>query len=175
LRKDVPRLFAHLKRAGLTLSLDPNDDPQNKWGEDFLEALRFVDILMPNEREACAITREDDTETALRKLASKVPLLVVKQGARGATAIEDGHCYQVDATAVSPIDAVGAGDSFNAGFLRAYLRGTALEGCMRMGNLTGAFSTTAPGGTKALCNQDAFQRFAATRGMGVPSQLNGRR
>lgn len=162
LRKDVPRLFDHLKKSGLTLSLDPNDDPQNEWGDDFLEVLRYVDVLMPNEREACAIARESDPKAALHKLAARIPLIVVKQGARGATAIQNGRCLHVEPPDVSPVDAVGAGDSFNAGFLHAFVSGLEVEACMRLGNLAGAFSTTAAGGTQALRNRDAFTRFAAT-------------
>lgn len=161
LRGDIPRLFAHLKQAGLTISLDPNDDPQDEWGEDFLEVLRYVDVLMPNEREACAITREADPAAALKQLAKRVPLLVVKQGARGATAFHGRQRFHAEACAVSPLDAIGAGDSFNAGFLHAWLQGTSVEDSLRMGNLAGAFSTTAAGGTTALRNRSAFQKFAA--------------
>lgn len=161
LRGDVPKLFAHLKRAGLTISLDPNDDPRNEWGTDFLEVLRHVDVLMPNEREACAITREADPAAALRQLAEQVPLLIVKQGVRGATAFHRGKSFHSGAYPVSPVDAVGAGDSFNAGFLHAYLQGAGIEESLRMGNLAGAFSTTAAGGIAALHVRGAFERFAS--------------
>ena len=163
LRPHVPRLFSFLKKAGLTISLDPNDDPRDEWNNDFLDVLQYVDVLMPNEREVCAIMRESDAKTALHKLAAKVPMLVVKQGARGATAIENDRRLHVEAAAVSSIDAIGAGDSFNAGFLNAYIRGAGIEDCMRRGNLAGAFSTTAAGGTSALRNRHAFEQFAAIR------------
>jgi sugar/nucleoside kinase (ribokinase family) len=163
LRRDIPRLLAHLKQAGLTISLDPNDDPAAEWGEDFLNILQYIDVLMPNERETCAIARENDPAVALRKLAAKVPLLVVKQGRRGATGIEGGKLVHVDAAQVSPVDAVGAGDSFNAGFLHEFVSGSNLESCMRLGNFAGAFSTTAAGGTRALADKNAFEQFAATR------------
>ena len=162
LRRDVPRLVAHLKQAGLTISLDPNDDPQNKWGSDFLEVLQYVDVLMPNEREACAIARESDPDAALHKLAARIPTVVVKQGARGASAIHNGRRLHAQPPSVSPIDAIGAGDSFNAGFLHAFVNGLEIDACMRLGNLAGAFSTTAAGGTQALRDKSAFSRFSAT-------------
>lgn len=175
LRKDVPRLFHYLKEAGLTLSLDPNDDPENNWGEDFLDVLKYVDVLMPNEREARAIARDSDTDSALRKLAARVPLLVVKQGTRGATAIQNGRCIQVPPPPVSSVDAIGAGDSFNAGFLHAYLSGSELEDCVRLGNAAGAFSTTFAGGTKAFRDKKSFTHFAATHAHLPPIPLNCRR
>ena len=40
-----------MKSAGLTTSLDTNDDPEDLWAEDLLEVLRYVDVFLPNERE----------------------------------------------------------------------------------------------------------------------------
>jgi len=117
LRKDVPRLFAHLKRAGLTISVDPNDDPLGQWDDSFFKILKYVDLLMPNEREACEMMREGDPEAAMCKLARFVPLLVVKRGVRGAVAIRGNETTDSDSIDVQTVDAVGAGDSFNAGFL----------------------------------------------------------
>jgi sugar/nucleoside kinase (ribokinase family) len=45
---------------------------------------------------------------------------------------------------------VGAGDSFDAGFLSGFVHGADLESCLRKGNLAGALSTTRPGGTEAF-------------------------
>jgi sugar/nucleoside kinase (ribokinase family) len=51
---------------------------------------------------------------------------------------------------VEPVDTIGAGDSFDAGFLCAYLQGLPLEACARAGNITGALSTLSTGGTEAF-------------------------
>jgi sugar/nucleoside kinase (ribokinase family) len=161
LRKDVPRLFTHLKQAGLTISVDPNDDPLGLWGDAFFEILKYVDVLMPNEREACEMMRDSDAERAIDRLAGLVPLLVVKRGERGATAIERGRRYESEAVAVKSIDAVGAGDSFNAGFLHGFVRGWPLDRCLHFGNLTGSFSTTAPGGVQAFRDRARLDEFLA--------------
>ena len=60
----------------------------------------------------------------------------------------------------SVVDAIGAGDSFNAGFVYKYLMGSSIAECQKFGNLTGAVSTTAVGGTKALQNQENFRKRA---------------
>ena len=86
LTKQIPQLFATLKQAGLTISLDPNDDPACKWDRGILEALRFVDVLMPNEREACQLAGEPDLDRAIATLTQLVPLLIVKRGVHGVTA-----------------------------------------------------------------------------------------
>jgi sugar/nucleoside kinase (ribokinase family) len=159
LRKDVPRLLAWCKRAGLTTSLDPNDDPSGEWQDSLLEALPYVDILMPNEREACRLTRQNDPQTAFDRLAQLVPLIVVKQGRKGAIARRGTERWASSTVDVVSVDAVGAGDSFNAGFLHSYLRGHSIERCLHFGNLTGALSTTALGGTGAFRNRTALQSF----------------
>jgi sugar/nucleoside kinase (ribokinase family) len=159
LREEVPRLLGHLKRAGLTISVDPNDDPLGLWSESFFEVLKYVDVLMPNEREVCEMMHDSDAEQAIDQLAKLVPLLVVKRGKRGAIAIESGRRSESEAVAVKPVDAVGAGDSFNAGFLHGFVQGWPLDRCLQFGNLSGAFSTTAPGGIQAFRDRARFDDF----------------
>src|ERR1700704_5402558 len=60
LRPRVPELFQLAKQAGLTTSLDTNDDPDGLWELDVLDALRFVDVLLPNEYEACRLAESED-------------------------------------------------------------------------------------------------------------------
>jgi sugar/nucleoside kinase (ribokinase family) len=150
LTPQIPELFANLKQAGLTISLDPNDDPAQQWDRCILEALPFVDLLMPNEREACLLAAEPDLDKAIAKLRTLVPLLVVKRGIDGASAFRGSQSWHAAAHPVQSIDAVGAGDSFNAGFLHAWLRGWSIEQSLVCGNLAGAWSTTASGGTSAF-------------------------
>ena len=86
LRARIPELFRRMKDAGLTVSLDTNDDQDDGWEGGLDEALRCVDIFMPNEREAQKAARFDDLETAVQKLAVIVPPVVVKLGSEGAMA-----------------------------------------------------------------------------------------
>ena len=159
----MPRLFAHLKREGLTISVDPNDDPLGAWGDSFLEILKYVDVLMPNEREVCEMMRDSNAERAILRLANMVPLLVVKRDVRGAMALRDGRCYESEAVPVDSVDAIGAGDSFNAGFLHGFIKGWPLIRCLEFGSLTGAFSTTAPGGVQAFRDRKRLDEFLSIR------------
>jgi sugar/nucleoside kinase (ribokinase family) len=146
----IPELFAHLKRAGLTLSLDPNDDPSNLWDRGILDALRHVDVLMPNEREACMLAGEEDPERAIQTLRELVPLLVVKRGPNGASAFRGDESWHAPVHDVEVVDAVGAGDSFNAGFLHAWMRNWPIGKALAFGNFAGAWSASASGGTSAF-------------------------
>lgn len=155
----VEELFRRLKAAGLTISLDTNDDPNDRWDGGLMKVLNHVDVFMPSEREIKRIAHTDDLEAALKLVAEKVPLVVVKIGEKGAIA-QRGHERIVSpAIQVDFVDPVGAGDSFDAGFLSQYVRGADLSACLRWGNLAGAFSTTRPGGTEAFRDREALQSF----------------
>jgi sugar/nucleoside kinase (ribokinase family) len=153
----IPALFARLKEAGVTISLDPNDDPSRAWRGGIHEALHFVDILMPNERETCLLAGETTLERAIETLRKRVPLLIVKRGEEGASAYRCSEEWHSAARPVSVVDAVGAGDSFNAGFLHAWLRGWPIETVLAYANLAGAWSTTAAGGTAAFRDERSLQ------------------
>jgi sugar/nucleoside kinase (ribokinase family) len=146
----IPEVLQHLKAAGLTISMDTNDDPADRWQDGIHDALRFVDVFLPNEREACKIAGVEDVDEALRHLAERIPNVVVKMGAKGAMAISKGEYYSAPAEKVKVVDAVGAGDSFDAGFLHKYVSGAAFTECLAAGNASAAHSTTEPGGTEAF-------------------------
>lgn len=151
LQAGLPELFRQAHRAGLTISLDTGCDPDGVWGDDdLLTLLGNVDIFLPNENEARSIARVDGTEKGLRKLAKRARLVVVKCGASGAMSLRNGQIIHSPGFKVDVVDTTGAGDSFNAGFLYAYvIRGLSLKEAMRFANACGAFSTTGLGGTAA--------------------------
>ncbi len=169
LTKQIPQLFATLKQAGLTISLDPNDDPACKWDRGILEALRFVDVLMPNEREACQLAGEPALNRAIATLAQLVPLLIVKRGVYGVTAHSGAQTWNAPVRPVQVVDAVGAGDSFNAGFLHAWTRGWSIEQSLAYGNLAGAWSTTASGGTSAFRDKQSLRALEDAWAATMPS------
>ena len=156
LRPDFPELFRKAKEAGLTTSLDTNDDPEDRWSDDVHTVLKYVDVFLPNESEACKIAKVDRLEAAVELLSRKVPVLVVKRGAQGAVAWRGSEKFTAASEPVTAVDSVGAGDSFDAGFIHQFIRGARLEDCLRYGNLTGALSVTRAGGTEAF--RDAAHR-----------------
>ncbi len=157
LQPQLPGLFRQFKAAGLTLSLDTNDDPEDRWGDPLDELLGLVNIFLPNEDEACRITGKPDAESAIEVLAKRVPLVAVKCGKRGSLVQRGDRCWLVPAETVTPVDTIGAGDSFNAGFLAAYLRGESPEACAAFGNRTAALSTLRAGGTEAFRDRTLVQ------------------
>ncbi len=169
LQAGLPTLLMRLKQAGLTISLDTNDDPEDRWGGVLHEVLGLIDILLPSERELCRMTGSADLDQALVQMAQRVPTVVVKCGARGAVVQQEGTRQEIAGLRVSPVDTIGAGDSFNAGFLNAYLRGCPVAEAARVGNVTGALSTLSFGGTEAWRDAEMRDRFLSDHG--VPAIL----
>jgi len=120
--------------------------------------LRYVDVFFPNVREAQRLAGTDDRDQAVSELAKRVPLLVVKLGAEGAMARRGNEVFRSPVVPVEFFDPVGAGDSFDAGFLSQFVQGKDLATCLQWGNLAGAFSTTMAGGTEAF--RDVTKRGA---------------
>ncbi len=159
LRPQVADLFRHAKQAGLSTSLDTNDDPSEEWSDDLSAVLKYVDVLLPNEQEACKIAHTNDAKSAARILAKRVPLVVIKLGRNGAMAQRADEVFSAPALTCPAIDAVGAGDSFDAGFVHQYIRDATIEECLKFGNITGALSVTRAGGTEAFREKSHRESF----------------
>jgi sugar/nucleoside kinase (ribokinase family) len=155
----IPELLKQLKSSGLTISLDTNDDPADQWQSDIDKVLPLVDVLLPNEREAMKLTGASNLEQALSTLTKIVPLVVVKLGSDGAIACRGAERVKAPAISTEFVDPVGAGDSFDAGFLSAFVRGEGLRDCLENGNLAGALSVTRQGGTEAFRDAPYRERF----------------
>jgi sugar/nucleoside kinase (ribokinase family) len=168
LRPRIPELFRRMKHAGLTTSLDTNDDPEDRWDKDVLDVLQYVDVFFPNERELKKLAGTEDLQEAVERISKLVPVLAVKMGRAGAMALRGSERVTRPPVSVEAIDPVGAGDSFDAGFLHQFVRGAPLAACVDSGNTAGAFSTTRPGGTEAFRDRDHFRRFFSCNGAGNP-------
>jgi sugar/nucleoside kinase (ribokinase family) len=133
LHPGLPGLIGEAREAGLSVSLDPQEDPAGDWDRGLRQLMPMLDVLFVNEAEAASL----DTGTCR--------LVVVKRGARGASAAG----IDVAPPAVVAVDATGAGDSFDAGFLAAWLAGESVKDALRLGCACGALSTRGLGGTTA--------------------------
>lgn len=163
-RPELPYLFARARRAGLTTSLDPGFDPDRRWGDgdEWLRLLQQVDIFLPNRREACNITKQGSVKAALSALANGTTSTVVKCGSDGAVMLDRAGSLVREPAHPPPtgvVDSTGAGDSFDAGFLHAWLAGMSSHECLRWGNACGSLSTRGMGGTAAQPDADEMHRW----------------
>jgi sugar/nucleoside kinase (ribokinase family) len=146
---DLPVWFRGIRAGGSTTSLDTNDDPAGRWA-GVSATLAETDVALPNEAEALALAGRTDGDVlaAAERLAEMTGLPVIKCGAAGALAWV-GEPITVAGPAMEPVDTIGAGDSFNAGFLAGRLTGLDLPASLRLAVACGALSTQAVGGTAA--------------------------
>ncbi|ADB54197.1 carbohydrate kinase family protein [Conexibacter woesei] len=172
LARDGGRVLDAARAAGATVSVDTNFDPAERFERP--SWLTRADVLLPNETEALRLTGraadaaagDDALDAAARELARDGALVAVKRGARGAFAIRgeeraeiavaaDGGTPPADDAAgadedgATVVDAVGAGDSFDAGAVRGLLDGRTLRELLALGCAAGTLSTRAAGGTAA--------------------------
>ncbi|MGA8432090.1 MAG: carbohydrate kinase family protein [Candidatus Sulfotelmatobacter sp.] len=159
LRPRILELFRQAKEAGLTTSLDTNDDPDNEWGRDLHDVLKYVDVVLPNEREAKKIAGTEDLTQAINFLTGLAKIVVVKRGSGPAICRTGNEQWHLAPPAVDLVDDVGAGDTFNSGFICLYLRGARLEDCLAFANIAAAYSVTKAGGTEAFRNREAWLAF----------------
>ncbi len=138
-----------VQARGTKLVMDGNsaEEAQTLQDASVRRVLTSLDIFMPSALEARKLTGEQSVEGALRALAEHCPLVVIKDGAGGAYACAAGAILHSPAIEVTPLDTTGAGDCFNAGFLKAWLGGRPLDECLRWGNTVGGLSTLGMGGT----------------------------
>lgn len=163
LQKDIVQLFKIAHEKGLSTSLDIQWDPDNEWAFPYQLCLPYVDFFLPNEAELLALTETGQLSDAFDALDGCSNTIVVKRGVNGALAYSKGTCTEAVPYLHSHfVDAIGAGDSFNAGFISSYLQGKSLHDSLMFGNLTGAINTTAPGGTGAFSDLSSFVTKART-------------
>jgi len=159
-------LFKRAKQLGLTTSFDMQWDPNETWDLDIEGVLPYVDVFLPNEKELMFLTKKDNLFAAIDWIKKYTSILVVKRGNEGSMV----HC-QDQLTDLPPflntqvVDAIGAGDSFNAGFIYKFINGCSIADCQKFGNLTGAVSTTEAGGTAAFRDYERFRKTAKERFM----------
>jgi sugar/nucleoside kinase (ribokinase family) len=150
LRPDLASLLREARSAGASTSIDPNWDPREEWDGGLLDLLAETSILFVNAEEARRIAAIPDVEEAAHALSREGSMLVVvKLGAEGALAVDGPLVIRSAPVGVEEIDSVGAGDSFDAGFLAGHLADRPLEESLRLANVCGALSMRAAGGTGA--------------------------
>jgi ribokinase len=148
LAEGLGRLVERAQAAGATVSIDTGWDPAERWALP-AQALSGADVLLPNAEEAIRLASGADARSAARALAAAGPVVALKLGAEGAAAYSGDDSAEVAAPAVEAVDTTGAGDSFDAGFLAAWLEGQPLGAALALGVACGALSTRAAGGTAA--------------------------
>ena len=166
LLRDVEKVLAAAEANGVTVSLDTQWDPMETWKLDWKKVLPRVTVFMPNEKELQALTGASSLEEAISMVTPYLgSAMLVKCGSDGSLLIRKDGSRKVLPAFLNKevVDAIGAGDSFNSGFITAFVKGLPLEDCQETGNLTGAVNTTAAGGTGAFTSIEDVRKICHDR------------
>ena len=164
IKQNLIRLFQRAKSFGLTTSLDPQWDPFEKWDIDLEGLLPYVDVFLPNRKELMCLTKTETVDDGINAIREFANILAVKDGENGAILCHNGVITKINAFLNEEVaDCIGAGDSFDAGFISQFIKGVPLKECLRFANLTGAVNTTRSGGTTAFESLDTVKKIASER------------
>ncbi|MCQ6264649.1 sugar kinase [Fictibacillus sp. WQ 8-8] len=151
----VQKVIAIAKEKELLISFDPNIRLK-LWSLDEARAayqtlFPDIDILLTGRDEIKSIIGSDKEEE-LTSFAERYSIsqLVIKDGARGSALYSNHQWLHQEAFPVNPVDTVGAGDGFDAGYLYALLHGFEPERRLEFANAVGALVTTVSGDNEGL-------------------------
>lgn len=151
-----------LSQRETTIFLDAGWSLSTLTDSSLAELARFGHYFMPNQAEAAMITGKQDPAEAVRALAEIGPTAIVKVGADGVIACQNGELMRCPALPVeNVVDTTGAGDAFGAGFIYGTLRGYPTLDALRCGAICGSLSTTAMTGTAAVPTAAELERIRA--------------
>lgn len=171
--EDHTELVHTARERGMTVSLDAWGGPWWEASAPLASLLEGADVVLANGDEALAMTGETDVHRATGSLGEYCPIAVVKLGARGAIAFADGRLVEVPAEPAEIVDTTGAGDCFNAGFLRGWLAGLSVEHCMTLASICGARAVETFGGYRRCPREGELRDIAASRGIALPPIRGG--
>lgn len=153
-----PEVLIELQKKGITTSLDTNWAPNNNWNK-VKELLPYINVFMPNEEEAKKISDKTDIMEAGAWLAKFCQIVVIKRGGEGATIFKEKFHFHTDVPQeiskdLKIADTTGAGDNFDAGFLREWLQGKPLKVCGMTAVKCGTLSLSQIGGIQGQLQEN---------------------
>jgi sugar/nucleoside kinase (ribokinase family) len=162
---DLARLYQAAQARGVTTSFDPQSmliHYEGAWLDVVRDILCYTDLLLVDSHEALHLAATDDLITAALVLQQAGPrIVVVKDGSRGIFVCSKDQTFREPAHVVPEeevVDSVGAGDTFDAAFVSAFLWGWHLERCAKFGAMAAASSLRGAGGVLGLASREELER-----------------
>ncbi|GGA32371.1 sugar kinase [Psychrobacillus lasiicapitis] len=152
------------KKNNIPVSFDPNIRLKLWTIEEakaaYMKVFPYVDILLTGKDEI-ELIHGDSSNESLEELAEefKIAHLVIKDGGNGAKVFINGQWHEKEAFKVQPIDTVGAGDGFDAGYVYSYLHNYSPLESLQFANGVGALVTTVSGDNEGLPELDEVFAF----------------
>lgn len=125
------------------VSFDPGQDLHMYSPENLKNVLNICDILFGNQYEIDRILQILNMD--IKELQDRGPEIIVKTLGKNGSIIYADHEIKIEAKLVNSLDPTGGGDSYRAGFLKAYLSGESLEFSGNFASAVASFVVEAEG------------------------------
>jgi ribokinase len=152
---------------GMIISLDPGRNAEKL---ELSKVLRHTDLLFVNQKELKEYFNVETSEPELKAFAKTFPgIVILKMGEQGAIATDGFEYCSSNIFEVPVIDTMGAGDSFAAGFLTAWIRSERIEQALNMANAVAAMTITKQGAQNGQPTLDETARFLRQHDISIDS------
>ncbi len=159
-----PRIAKYAKEKGKVIVLDHGRVNNNVTKDDITalhQLLPYVDIYLPSIDEFLDVWDAKTIDEGIKKMQHiSNPTVVIKQGSFGAIGIKEDTQVEVEAFTVDAINTVGAGDSFNAGFLRGMSDGLIFVENIEFACATAALKIST---TTNFTEVDVYEKYTSTK------------
>jgi sugar/nucleoside kinase (ribokinase family) len=160
--------FARARKAGTITILDVVTPGPGDYLRQLRPVLPETDVFLPNADEAALILGEPDPlrqAQAFRELGAR--RVVITQGGHGAIVLSDTLRVRLGTYPVTPIDASGGGDAFDAGYIAGLLEGLSELDCLKLASAVGASCVRAVGTTAGVFTRAEAAAFIAEHELAV--------
>jgi sugar/nucleoside kinase (ribokinase family) len=163
-RRFTIQMVATIKQQGGTISFDPNLRPDmlrdERLRSPYLNVLENTDIFLPGEEELQQLIGIKDYRKAAQYLISNgTKIVAVKRGNAGSLIVTEDIELECEAYEVQEVDPTGAGDCYDAGFLKGYFEGWDWEDIGKFANAVGALAVSKRGPMEGISDIASVQRF----------------
>lgn len=163
-RLEIAEYATHVaKKENVIVSFDPGSVLASMGIEGCKNILRNTDIIFVNRAEIMRMTNVQNVLEGAHELLKHGPsLIVVKLGSEGSLAVTKNSEIKMPAFKVKVINTTGAGDAFNAGFIKAFLNNMNLTEALKIGNAVAALSISKPEPRLSFPNFNEVKQFLST-------------
>ena len=164
-RSTIIRIFKEAYEAGVPTSFDLNlRVDSGVLDSDFAQALDrvmpYVTHLLGSGPDEFAYLADGSWVDNACALACDGRTVIARDGRRGSIGFAEGRRIEAPAFNVEVADTIGAGDVYNAGYIRATLDGAGLKQALRDGNAVSAYKV-AHQGARSSPSSDQLAAFLA--------------
>lgn len=148
----IRKVIGFCKKNNISISFDPGSMKPT------MKMINQVDIFYANQKELNSLTGCKKLETGMKKLKPKI--LVVGLAGGGCVIKKGNEIIKIKPPGGEVVDLIGAGDSFMAGFIHAYLNDLSLEKCGRLGVICSSFCCQTIGPRNNIPSKEEIDAFA---------------